>query len=711
MTDRLEDIDIQFQKRNVRKRGQTSSDQQNDATNEIAHDFAALSDQWNNRLVPLQATIPNGTEGILASAVDAYKNGLDGRTLLVDSRATSTVRPTYFNTAALRANTVWEQIDAVYTLIAQNKTDLENQINTNILTASQISIVDTASLYTANNVEAALAEVMVKANAALIVNTSISTFASVNEHILPALDNTYDLGNSTTPLRFRDIHLGPASVNIVALVTDVGQSANKDYHIGINGTSGKLEILDTTTAALTIDSLTAQFPGKLILPLTNDATSPTLQFGDGDTGLYESADDTLAIATAGTQRVTVSDSALTLVPTTYQLILPLSNDAVTPTLAFGDGDTGFYESADDTLKIAFAGSDQYTINTSSLSATFTGAFLLRNTVASSTIPTLCPSNDDPDTGLGVNSTDELSLIAGGAEIARIESTGLTLIPTTAQLDLPISNDAVTPTLAFGGNSGFYESATDFISLSLAGTARYRWSGAQFQGLESNSGMLMNETGSSTNPVHTGSGDPDTGFSMLGDIIHGIRGGAETIRVDSVGLTLVPTTAQLVLPLSNDATTPTLAFGNGNSGIYESTDDTLKFATSGVDVFTLDGGQNVEILNNLAVDGQYWQTAVTTSTPSGTTQTIDWNNGTYQVLDLESATGDVTVTLTNGLQGASYILEIIQDSAVARDIVWPGSVTWQGGTTPVISTTLNGIDVVSLIFTGTAYRANIGQDYS
>ena len=42
-----------------------------------------------------------------------------------------------------------------------------------------------------------------------------------------------------------------------------------------------------------IDAITR----SLVLPSVNDASTPTLSFGDGDTGLYESADDTLHVAT------------------------------------------------------------------------------------------------------------------------------------------------------------------------------------------------------------------------------------------------------------------------------------------------------------------------------------------------------------------------------------------------------------------------------
>ena len=38
-----------------------------------------------------------------------------------------------------------------------------------------------------------------------------------------------------------------------------------------------------------------------------------------------------------------------------RLALPQENDAATPTLAFGDGDTGFYEAADDSLRVGVGG--------------------------------------------------------------------------------------------------------------------------------------------------------------------------------------------------------------------------------------------------------------------------------------------------------------------------------------------------------------------
>lgn len=117
-------------------------------------------------------------------------------------------------------------------------------------------------------------------------------------------------------------------------------------------------------------------------------------------------------------------------------------------------------------------------------------------------------------------------------------------------------------------------------------------------------------------------------------------------------------------------------------------------------------------NNLELPGQSYMAQVTTTTPTGTTATINWNNGNNQVLDLSSATGDVTLTLTNPQAGASYILKIIQHATVAKNVVWPvaGTVKWPAGAVPTITTGASAVDMVSLYWDGAAYRANWGGDY-
>lgn len=73
----------------------------------------------------------------------------------------------------------------------------------------------------------------------------------------------------------------------------------------------------------------------------------------------------------------------------------------------------------------------------------------------------------------------------------------------------------------------------------------------------------------------------------------------------------------------------------------------------------------------------------TATPSGTTQTIQLEDGNTQKLDLSSSSGDVTLTFAIGdLKAACFAagqLKVVQHGTTARDITWAVS----GGTSPTI----------------------------
>jgi hypothetical protein len=89
-----------------------------------------------------------------------------------------------------------------------------------------------------------------------------------------------------------------------------------------------------------------------------------------------------------------------LLTTTAQLLLPLSNDAATPTLAFGDGDTGFYESTDDTLVVSSIGIARFIFGGNDFRSMDSAGPKVRNVSATSTVPTFMPNQADTDTGIG-----------------------------------------------------------------------------------------------------------------------------------------------------------------------------------------------------------------------------------------------------------------------------------------------------------------------
>jgi len=279
VTDKLEVIQLQFQKRNARKRGPTSSDQINDTNEELAIDLANLNSQWNNRLVPLTESLPNG---VPSAGVDAFANGLDGANLYVDQNATASVNSLYFNTATTRPNSVLEQFDAVYSTVNTIRDDLENQISNTTLTATQISFADAPGLYASANVEEALLEVMTQVNALSLVSSTLD-LSAVAQPYLPSIDDTFDIGSPTN--RIRDIYLGPASLTMIANSADSEAPSDVEYTLTVDVTTGALRITETGSGDVLLNMIAGtgvSFPtgasglNQALNDLTDVTTSPSI---------------------------------------------------------------------------------------------------------------------------------------------------------------------------------------------------------------------------------------------------------------------------------------------------------------------------------------------------------------------------------------------------------------------------------------------------
>ena len=88
--------------------------------------------------------------------------------------------------------------------------------------------------------------------------------------------------------------------------------------------------------------------------------------------------------------------------------------------------------------------------------------------------------------------------------------------------------------------------------------------------------------------------------------------------------------------------------------------------------------------------------------------IDWDNGATQYVVL-GATGR-TVTFANPVNGAVYRFIIIQDDSGSQTITtWP-TIKWAGGVAPTLSTALNAIDIVTLLYCNGVYYGDISTDF-
>ena len=97
-------------------------------------------------------------------------------------------------------------------------------------------------------------------------------------------------------------------------------------------------------------------------------------------------------------------------------------------------------------------------------------------------------------------------------------------------------------------------------------------------------------------------------------------------------------------------------------------------------------------------------------PTGSNQTIDFAQGNMQLLDLSSASGDVTATFSNAVAGGSYAIQITQGTN-ARAVVWPTTVKWPGGMPMTLSTIPGSVDLITFFFNGTNFLAVGGLNFN
>ena len=123
---------------------------------------------------------------------------------------------------------------------------------------------------------------------------------------------------------------------------------------------------------------------------------------------------------------TLTLTGLTSVATT-RLFLPLTNDPANPSIAFGDGDSGFYESGDDTISVALGGNKIWQMNNSTFSSIQDGGALI-NERRSLTNPTLLPRGTDAATGIGgTDGGGDLSLVVGDVAELIASSSGVQIV--------------------------------------------------------------------------------------------------------------------------------------------------------------------------------------------------------------------------------------------------------------------------------------------
>jgi hypothetical protein len=219
---------------------------------------------------------------------------------------------------------------------------------------------------------------------------------------------------------------GKLDLSAIGAPTLQGSNSNASsivFNQALSNNSTSPTFLLKTDAARSLNASTGAQVFTSLTPIYNQtgtAGGTDLLINRTETAVGSGTQLLIDAQVGGVSQFNVSNGGnVTLANTTGHLLLPQNNDATTPTLAFGDGDTGFYESVDDNLIIAIGGTAGFQFPSSANFQGITdGSASLRNGASGATVTTYT-FRGDADTGIGSAAADQLSLIAGGVEGMRI----------------------------------------------------------------------------------------------------------------------------------------------------------------------------------------------------------------------------------------------------------------------------------------------------
>ncbi len=129
---------------------------------------------------------------------------------------------------------------------------------------------------------------------------------------------------------------------------------------------------------------------------------------------------------------------------------------------------------------------------------------------------------------------------------------------------------------------------------------------------------------------------------------------------------------------------------------------VPIASSAANYFYVDGngvsiGTN-SLLAPLDIAGAIYSRLISDSDAASTT--VDWSTGNVHSLTL--STSNSTLNFNNGHAGGEYSLILTQDGTGGRTVTWPASVEWEGGITPTLTASPNGIDKARFVYNGSTY---------
>jgi hypothetical protein len=108
-----------------------------------------------------------------------------------------------------------------------------------------------------------------------------------------------------------------------------------------------------------------------------------------------------------------------------------------------------------------------------------------------------------------------------------------------------------------------------------------------------------------------------------------------------------------------------------------------------------------------ITAKRYKLTMPTATTASSTTSLDLSTGNVFTINL--STNISTLTLTNAAVG-TYLVKFVQDATGSRTVSFPAAWKWAGGIAPVLTTTANKLDIVTLVYDGTIFYATIVKNF-
>ena len=114
----------------------------------------------------------------------------------------------------------------------------------------------------------------------------------------------------------------------------------------------------------------------------------------------------------------------------------------------------------------------------------------------------------------------------------------------------------------------------------------------------------------------------------------------------------------------------------------------------------DVASDADIATHAALEvGVHGSASPITHTPgSGATATLNLTSG--KIHDITMPAGNITIAISNEVNGQIFTIRILQDGTGSRTVTWFSTIKWAGGAAPTLTTTANKADTFIFRVTGT-----------